>query len=135
MDEKRSLGDFSRMKVDILKEFLRKRGLKATGRKDELVALAYSAEQLGLPLLKTDKDVTFTKAVEYQLLLSPMDGIHLPDPLNDLCEGWKAEKEGITSWPPIFQVDITQYLLALGDREISCRIMSDYKVITRSNSS
>ena len=52
MDVKRTLADFSRMKVDILKDFLRKRGLKATGRKDELVALAFSAEQLELPLLK-----------------------------------------------------------------------------------
>ena len=43
-----TLRDFSRFKVDALKDFLRKRGLKVSGkRKEELAAIAYGASQAG----------------------------------------------------------------------------------------
>ena len=43
-----SFEDFNRWNVDNIREFLRERGLKTSGKKAELVALAYSANQLGI---------------------------------------------------------------------------------------
>ena len=43
-----SYDDFSRWKIPEVKEYLRDRGLKTTGRKVELVALAYGANQMGV---------------------------------------------------------------------------------------
>ena len=54
--EKRTLDDFRRWKVLQLKEFFRDRGLKTTGTKDELIALAFGAEQLSAPVKLTAEE-------------------------------------------------------------------------------
>ena len=41
------------MKVDKLKVFLRQRGLKTTGKKEELVARIFCALENNVPLLKS----------------------------------------------------------------------------------
>ena len=48
--EKKTIDDFRRWKVPELKEFLRNRGLKTRGTKDELTALAFGAEQQSVPV-------------------------------------------------------------------------------------
>ena len=48
--EIKSLDDFKRFKVSVRKSFLRDRGLKVTGTKEELAALAYGAYELGVPI-------------------------------------------------------------------------------------
>ena len=50
--EKGSLEDFRRWKVLQLKEFLRNRGLKTTGTKGELAALAFGARPFPILLVK-----------------------------------------------------------------------------------
>ena len=50
---KRSLDDFKRWKVPELRDFLRNQGLKFIGSKEELVCLAYGAEQCSVPLVLT----------------------------------------------------------------------------------
>ena len=54
--EKRTLDDFKRWKVPKLKEFLRNRGLKTTGTKDERTALAFGGEQLSVPVKLTAEE-------------------------------------------------------------------------------
>ena len=52
---KRSLDDFKRWKVPELKDVLWNRGLKTSGTKEELTALAFGAEQCSMPLKMTAK--------------------------------------------------------------------------------
>ena len=59
--EKKTLDNFRRWKVPELKEFLRNRGLKTTGSKDELTALAFGAEQLSVPLKLTAEEEIIQK--------------------------------------------------------------------------
>ena len=44
--ENKTLDDFKRYKIPELKSYLRDRGLKVTGTKEELAALAYGAHEL-----------------------------------------------------------------------------------------
>ena len=89
--DKRSIEDFGRWRVDLLKEFLRKRGLKCKGKKAELVALAFSAEFLGLPVKLSKEEVSVKNAIDYQKLLTPVTGTKLPDPVTDLIDGWLGQ--------------------------------------------
>ena len=47
----------SAMKVEELKAFLRLRGLKVTGRKEELVARVFVAVENNVPILRTAEEV------------------------------------------------------------------------------
>ena len=66
--EKRTLDEFRRWKVPQLKEFLRSRGLKTSGTKDELSALAFGAEQLCVPVKLTAEEEIIQKKKQYQSL-------------------------------------------------------------------
>ena len=46
MADSLTLDDFKRWKVPELKEFLKKRGLKISSKKEELCALAYAAHKV-----------------------------------------------------------------------------------------
>ena len=85
--EKRTLDDFRRWKVPELKEFLRIRGLKTTGTKDELTALAFGAEQLSVPVKLTAEEEIIQKKRQYQSLLN-VNGEQLPDPFTELKDNW-----------------------------------------------
>ena len=104
------LDDFNLLRVPVLKEYLRKRGLKTSDmRKDELVALAYRAHIMKAPILPSAAETILTKAQQYKSLL--LYGNHnLPDPLCDL-NGWHNEENGTELWPPTMQFDIAEYLL------------------------
>ena len=128
VSEKRPLDEFMNWKVEVLKLFLRQRGLKTSGKKVELAALAYGDEQLDVPLKLTSSEESRSKALSYKKLLSPRHGINLPNPFYDLEAGWISEVEGVKLWPAVMQIDLTRYLLTLDDRDIGKRILSDYKV-------
>ena len=82
--EKRTLDDFRRWKVPQLREFLQNRGLKTTGTKDELTALAFGAEHLSVPAVKlTSEEEKIQKKKQYQSLLN-VNGEQLPDPFTEL---------------------------------------------------
>ena len=50
-DQRITLDDFSLWKIEALRSFLSCRGLSTTGNKQELVALAFAAIELNLPLV------------------------------------------------------------------------------------
>lgn len=126
-EEKRALDDFKRQRVNELKTLLQMRGLKVTGTKEERVALAYGAEQCSFPLKVTTKQEEIAKAKQYKNLLH-IRGEQLPDPLRDLAENtWTNEVSGKKMWPPIFSVQIAQFLLTTNQKDLGKRLLSDYK--------
>ena len=129
-EKKRSLDDFKRWKVPELKIFLRNRGLKSTGTKEELTALAFGAEQCEIPLKITAEEENKIKAEQYKSLLV-VKGQKLPDPFVDIKENeWIGEKTGESKWPPIFQLQIAEFILTGDNNEqknLSKRLLSDYK--------
>lgn len=125
---KMSLDDFKRWKVPELKSFLRNRGLKTTGTKEELTALAFGAEQFSVPLKLTAKQEGMAKAKQYKVLLH-CRGRQLPDPFVELDDSsWVPESQGMEKWPPIFQLQIAEFLLsAENGTTLGKRLLSDYK--------
>ena len=89
--EKRTLDDFRRWKVPELKGLLRIRGLKTTGTKDELTALAFGAEQLSVPVKLTAEEEIIQKKKQYQSLLN-VNGEQLPDPFTELKDNGLVKK-------------------------------------------
>ena len=80
-----TLEDFSKWKVNALKEYLSKRGLKVEGNKATLVARAFAAWEI--PVSKSSVQLETEKNIAYQNLLRiDLDGstIVLPDPLKDV---------------------------------------------------
>ena len=122
-----TLSDFLLWKVPVLKDYLRDRGLKTTGTKNELAALAYGAHELGIAKKPNHSDVQDAKKREYEsLLLIGKDKI--PDPVK-LTDGWYGEQQGMSKWPPVFQIHIAEFLL-VGEQvktDMSKRLLSDYK--------
>ena len=126
-ENKLSLDDFKRWKVPELKKYLRDRGLKTTGTKEELTALAYGAEQCSAPLKATAKQEELDKAEQYRSLLH-CRGQQLPDPFDIDEKYWDGEELGITKWPPIYQLQIAEFILSGKDgTTLGKRLLSDYK--------
>lgn len=111
--EKRTLDNFRRWKVPQLKEFLRHCGLKTTGTKDELTALAFDAEQLSVPVKLTAEEEIIQKKKQYQSLLN-VNGEQLPDLFTELEDNWIGEEKGVEKWPPILQIQIAEYSIFNG---------------------
>ena len=123
----RTLDDFRRWKVPELKEFLRIHGLKTTGTKDELTALAFGAEQLSVPVKLTAEEEIIQKKKQYQSLLN-VNGEQLPDPFTELKDNWISEETGVEKWPPILQMQIAEFILtAEQGSDLGKRRRSDYK--------
>lgn len=127
-----TLEDFSRWKVNALKEYLSKRGLKVEGNKATLVARAFAAWEMQIPISKSSVQLETEKNIAYQNLLRiDLDGstIVLPDPLKDVS-AWISEKEGLKHWPPIYFSDICVFILGkhpgkdVGMRQ---RMLNEYK--------
>lgn len=122
---------FKRWSVPVLQKFLRQRNLKTTGRKEELVALAYSASIMNLPEVKSKEQEQKEKALTYADFLWTENEGALPDPMFDLKDGWLVESEGCSKWPPTMYHDICEYLddekLGLERKELRRRLMTDYK--------
>lgn len=111
----------SNMKVSELKDFLRLRGLKVSGKKCELVSRVFIALENDAPVLKTAEEIEGELSLEYQKKLV-YGATKLPDPFK-LVEGWKTEEEGIGMWPLVPTFYIIRFLMmnsAVDD-------LSDYK--------
>ena len=57
------------MKVEELKSFLRRRGLRLTGKKDVLVARAFVAIENNIPIVQTAEEAKVELDKEYQMKL------------------------------------------------------------------
>lgn len=113
------------MKVDELKQFLRLRGLKISGRKEELVARVFVALENNVPVVKTAEEVESEIANEYKAKLNFLNGDQIPDPFK-LDKGWLDEEEGIRYWPVTLYMDIFNFL-AFHPNELASSDLSDYK--------
>ena len=65
---------------DALKLYWRKRGLKVSGSKQELVARVFAASEMGIPVQPTAEERMATTASEKAWLLDMGNGSSLPDP-------------------------------------------------------
>ena len=119
----------SKMKVDELKNFLRLRGLKVSGRKEELVARAFVAIENNVQIVQTAEEVEAVIRKQYlaklTVALSDKDTEEIPDPFK-LSEGWISEEEGVKLWPPTLYPDIFNFL-AFHPSELASNDLSDYK--------
>ena len=114
----------AKLKVEELKNYLRLRGLKLNGSKNELVARVFAASENGVQLVKTAVEVEATLASEYKTKLI-IDDRTIPDPFK-IQHGWKDEDEGITFWPMLLYPDIFNYLMFY-PTELGSKDLNDYK--------
>ena len=114
----------SRLKVQELKNFLRLRGLKVGGKKEELVARVFVAIESDVPLQKTAEEVEQEIATEYETKLF-IQGTQIPDPFKH-SEGWLNEEDGVKYWPNTLYPDILNFL-AFHPSELASKDLSDYK--------
>jgi hypothetical protein len=113
----------TKMRVDELKIFLRLRGLKVSGRKEELVARAFAAIENNVQPVKTAEEVEVEIRTEYTRKLVIGDEV-LPDPF--FMKDWIVEDIGVTFWPMILYPDIFNYL-SFNPSELGSKDLSDYK--------
>ncbi|KAJ8043561.1 hypothetical protein HOLleu_10706 [Holothuria leucospilota] len=116
-----SIDEIKLWNVKTLQDFLRKRGLKVSGRKEELVALVFAALQMPD---STSADSDSAKREGYSKLLQIPSG-KLPDPAS--LQNWMSEGDGITSWLPTMALDIGKYFQSLDNIPLKNKLMSDYK--------
>ncbi|XP_070562483.1 uncharacterized protein [Ptychodera flava] len=130
MDDDMTYDTISMWRVDALKSFLRKRNLKVSGRKVELVARVFAAAEQNIPVAKTASEIAteIDKSVQSLLSLPESDSV-VPDPMK-LNDGWIGETEGMKQWPPIFLSDITMFIMADhpgNDINLQKRLLNEYK--------
>ena len=75
------LATLSTKKVDEVKDFLRLRGLKISGKTEELAARVFFAMENDLPVLKAVEEVQADIAKEYGRKFCMNGGDMIPDPL------------------------------------------------------
>ena len=105
-----SYNNFLNFSKEALVEFLSIRGISSSGKaKVELVALAYSAVQLNLPVKKSTEEVAKQLKNDYQSLLKRLD---IEDPKNVPLE---HRKDDCLQWPRLSLDDIVSYITAKRD--------------------
>ncbi|XP_057290858.1 uncharacterized protein LOC130613546 [Hydractinia symbiolongicarpus] len=114
----------SKMSVEELKNYLRVRNLRISGRKEELIARVFSAAENFVQPVKTAQEVESNLKEEYQKKLKINDRT-LPDPFK-IPHGWMDEQEGIKFWPMVLYPDIFSYLMFYPS-ELGCSDLNDYK--------
>ena len=120
---------FSLWKKTQLQDYLKERELPVTGTKAELVALAFAAWTMKVPVKVTDQEKKAQKAAAYHSLLT-INGKQLPDPFT-LVDGWEGEETGRLKWPCTMMDDISVFLekhdVVIGQASLHKRLLSDYK--------
>lgn len=114
----------AKMYVEELKTYLRARGLKLSGRKNELVARVFAAMENGVQPVKTAVEVEIDLKTEYKEKLK-IDKRQLPDPFK-IPHGWMDEKEGMSFWPMLLYPNIFSYLMFYPS-ELGSKDLCDYK--------
>ncbi|XP_070543638.1 uncharacterized protein [Ptychodera flava] len=130
IESEMTLQKFTFYTVPQLKEYVSDWGLTVSGTKEELVARAFVASELRLPLKKSELQMKKDLILGYNKLLSVSDQRMLPDLLKIPEDQWVGEKEGIKCWPPIYISDISDfYKLKNRDNtlDLTSRIINEYK--------
>lgn len=125
-DQRCSLEDFSHWKIEALRSFLSQRGLSIGGNKQELVALAFAANTLNMPIIPTAVEIEKSKLECYKNLLKVGDVI-LPDPFL-IFDKWEDETQGMSHWPPVFITDVTTFLMKYESEEKAQLHLNQYKI-------
>ena len=108
--EQLSFDEINKWRMDALKHFLKKRGLKVSGlRKEELVARVFAAAEQNMPVCLDAASWVAQTQCERESPLKTPEGV-LTDP-SELHNGWIGELNGMTKWPPILLSDITLYIM------------------------
>jgi len=97
--------DFLSLNTKQLINYLSVRGLNTAGRKVELVARAFSANELGLGIIQSSEEQQKTLEENYAKKLS---NLQLPDPKS--IDGDKLSND-VTQWPSITLGNIFAYIL------------------------
>ena len=98
----------SKMSLEELKNYLRIRGLKVNGRKNELVTRVFASEN-GVKPIKTAVEVEADLRTEYLAKLK-IDDRNIPDPFK-IPHGWMSKDEGMKFWPVLLYPGIFNYLM------------------------
>ena len=93
-EEKLEYEDFVGLTLAFLKDFLKLRGLKQSGKKNELLARAFGAYELGAPKKFIQEQIFDSIKNEYQQRLQTNDIKSDPNTLSDEC--WKDDFQ---TWP------------------------------------
>ena len=125
IEQTMDLDRISKMKVEELKDFLRLRGLKVSGKKEELVARVFVAAENDVPILKTAVEVQAEIAEDYDSKLL-VEGVRIPDPFA-IANGWVPEDESVKLWPMTLYPDIFNFL-SFYPSELKSQDLNDYKL-------
>ena len=127
--EQLSFDEINKWRMDALKHFLKKRGLKVSGlRKEELVARVFAAAEQNMPVCLDAASWVAQTQCERESPLKTPEGV-LTDP-SELHNGWIGELNGMTKWPPILLSDITLYIMKDhpgNDISLQKRLLNEYK--------
>ena len=94
----------SKMSLEELKNYLRIRGLKVNGRKNELIARVFAASENGVKTIKTAVEVEANLKIEYLAKLKT-DDRNIPD-IFKIPHGWMNENEGMKLFSILLYPDI-----------------------------
>ena len=116
---KKQYDDFLSMNANNLKDYLTVRGISVSGyNKIELVAKAYSATEMDLPIILSSADLT-KKLEEYRKRLREFN---ILDPKNIEKE---LRVDNLTAWPKINLGNIFEYILRM--KEFDKEYIGKYK--------
>ena len=108
----RTLQDFWDLGRNVLVDYLAVRGLRTSGTRAELVARAFSAAELQLPIIRFSEEQQAQLKTEYEENLKLYN---IPDPLT-IKEDKKSDD--ITMWPPVHCGTIYSYILKVRDFDV-----------------
>ena len=114
----------AKMHVNELKNYLKVRGLKISGNKNELVARVFSAIENNVLPVKTAVEVEEDLEKEYEKKLRVDDRL-IPNPFK-ILHGWLEENKAMTFWLMLLYPDIFNYLMFY-PTELGSTDLSDYK--------
>lgn len=117
---------FNLWKLEVLKDFLSKRGLFIDGIKVELVVLCFVVNFMKLFMKVLDCEYVCQFQKEYNDLLY-VDGFVLFD-LFKIGVGWQDEMSGMFQWLLLFLFDIVNFFIDKGISNIVKMYMNDYKI-------
>ena len=104
-----SYDKFLALGTNKLSDFLAVRGLKTSGTHVELVARAFAAAELNIPIIATSEEQQCTLKVQYEKLLND-SGITDPRAIPE-----NEKVDDITKWPPVTLGCIFSFILKVKD--------------------